>query len=125
MPNHTTTWMDGCAMCSALFEMETRDAMSSQSSSSRSMNSSIPPSTPTPAWKPPTTPPEGSLTLNWNFATYQTARAWADLMRDMLPVATHLWSERPQWAVRWSVSGVSHNKGHEVFVTLWCEPARE
>lgn len=77
----------------------------------------------TPAWRTPREPPENSLSLTWDFETHETALRWADLMRDMLPAAVHIWWGRPQWATRWSVElRSSLKRGHAVRVNLWCEP---
>lgn len=83
----------------------------------------------TPAFRTPLTPPEGSLSLTWDFETPETAQAWAALMRDMLPCAVHTYWDRPGWAVRWSVETYTpkppYSPGREpgVRVNLWCEPA--
>lgn len=77
----------------------------------------------TPTWKTPPTPPEGSLSLTWDFETRETAQRWSDLMRDMIPMAVHTWWNRPQWEPRWSVElHSSLKRGHAVRVNLWCQP---
>lgn len=81
-----------------------------------------------PATAEPKTPPDRALLLKWSFETRQTASRWADLMRDMIPCATHMWVNLPQWTPKWSVTVVlrnSHTQAHEVRVLLWSEPTSD
>lgn len=65
----------------------------------------------------------------WEFQTPETALRWADLWRDMLPVASYHWESMEGWEPRWSVAATlaRHSwpaRPSLVTVRLWAEPAR-
>lgn len=65
--------------------------------------------------------------IDWTFQSSKSSRAWAEVLRDMIPCGIRTWTSLPGWDTRWSVSLASNPKQGEFRVTLlvWPQPSQD